>query len=89
MIRDDEARALVAVINHLIERFPDIPRSVVENVVAEEHSSLSGGRIRDYVPVLVEHAAKKRLAKVADGVRFSEGFSSELVGGQPSIGNLH
>jgi hypothetical protein len=87
MTRDDEARALVAVINHLTERFPDIPRSVIEDVVAEEHSSLSSGRIRDYVPVLVEHATKKRLTKVAADIRLSGGFSSELVGEQPPVGN--
>ncbi|WAH95890.1 three-helix bundle dimerization domain-containing protein [Arthrobacter sp. MMS18-M83] len=87
MTRDDEARALVAVINHLAERFPDIPRSVIQNAVAEEHSSLSSGRIRDYVPVLVEHAVKNRLTKVAADIRLSGGFTSELVGRQPPAGN--
>lgn len=87
MMRDDEARALVAVINHLTGRFPHIPRSVIEDVVAEEHSSLSSGRIRDYVPVLVEHAAKNRLAKVGANTRVSGGLSSELVGKQPPAGN--
>lgn len=87
MTRDDEARAVVAVITHLTERFPDVPRSVIEDVVAEEHAGLSGGRIRDYVPVLVEHAARNRLTKVAADMRIFGGFASELVGEQPPAGN--
>ncbi|MFH5879252.1 three-helix bundle dimerization domain-containing protein [Arthrobacter sp. NA-172] len=63
MTQEDEARALLAVINHLAERFPDKPRSDIESVVAEEHGNLSGGPIRDYVPILVEHAARNRLTK--------------------------
>lgn len=57
-----EPEALMAVVERLAERFPDQQRSVIEDVVAEEHGLLDGGPIRDYVPVLVERAAKIRLS---------------------------
>lgn len=51
----------MAVIDRLTERFPDEQRSAIEDIVAEEHELLDDGPIRDYVPVLVERAAKLRL----------------------------
>lgn len=63
MQKENEPHALVAVIDHLAERFPNKPRQTIEMVVAEEHSLLNGGPIRDYIPVLVERAAKRRLAE--------------------------
>jgi hypothetical protein len=63
MQRDNEPHALVAVIDRLAERFPNQPRPTIEMVVAEEHGLLNGGQIRDYIPVLVERAAKRRLAQ--------------------------
>ncbi|WP_165478399.1 hypothetical protein [Arthrobacter sp. S39] len=48
------------VIDRLVQRFPDKPRTEVEEIVSEEANALDGP-IRDYVPVLVERAAKDRL----------------------------
>ena len=62
MIRESETQALMAVVNRLAERFPDEQLCVIEDVVAEEHSLLDEGRIRDYIPILVERAAKHRLS---------------------------
>lgn len=87
MTGEDEARALVAVINNLSERFPEMPRPDIESVVAEEHGNLNGGPVRDYVPLLVEHAAKKRLTKLAAEVRVSGGLSSVLARKQPAVDN--
>lgn len=87
MTREDETRALVAVINNMAERFPDIPRSDIETVVAEEHLNLNGGPIRDYVPLLVEHAAKKRLQKLATEIQLSAGLTSVLAGKQTTLDN--
>lgn len=61
MTTETEVRALMAVIDRLTERFPDEQRSAIEDIVAEEHELLDDGPIRDYVPVLVERAAKLRL----------------------------
>ncbi|WP_427136493.1 three-helix bundle dimerization domain-containing protein [Pseudarthrobacter sp. S9] len=60
---DDELKAVDNVVECLAERFPHIPRPSIEQAVREEHQALDGGRIRDYVPVLVEHAAKARLSR--------------------------
>jgi hypothetical protein len=62
MTKEPEARALMAVMDRLVEHFPDQDRSAIEQIVAEEHEQLDEGRIRDYVPVLVERAARLRLA---------------------------
>lgn len=63
MTNEPEVRALMAVIDRLSARFPAEKRSVIEDVVAEEHELLDDGPIRDYVPVLVERAAKLRLSR--------------------------
>ena len=48
----------------LQERFPTVDSTVVEAAIRTAHSSL-GGPIREFVPVLVEHAAHDRLAQLA------------------------
>lgn len=61
--KDEELRAVGQVVDRLAERFPDISRSSIEDAVWQEHKALESGRVRDYVPVLVEHAAKTRLSR--------------------------
>ncbi|WEO76830.1 hypothetical protein BJQ94_15930 [Cryobacterium sp. SO2] len=56
-----EDQAVSQVIDRLAERFPDRPRSFIEDVVLDERHQLEGKPIRDYVPVLIEHGAKARL----------------------------
>jgi hypothetical protein len=56
-----EDQAVSQVIDRLVERFPDRPRSFIEDVVGTERHLLDGKPIRDYVPVLIEHGAKARL----------------------------
>jgi hypothetical protein len=56
-----EDQAVSQVIDRLAKKFPDRPRSVIENVVGSERHLLDGKPIRDYVPVLIEHGAKARL----------------------------
>ena len=62
MSKEPEVRALLAVVDRLAERFPGQDRTVIEQMVAEEHALFDDGPIRDYVPVLVERAAKLRLS---------------------------
>ena len=64
MDRTDELKALADVQARLQERFPDLDSEVVEAAVRLSHSQLTG-RVRDFVPVLVEHAARDRLAFAA------------------------
>ncbi|MBT2248117.1 hypothetical protein JHV56_05310 [Arthrobacter sp. BHU FT2] len=57
----EEVRAMSAVVDRLAAKHPDVARQVIEDVVQDEHRSLDAGRLRDFVPVLVEHAARDRL----------------------------
>lgn len=62
----EELRAIGQVVERLAARFPALPHELVEQAVHAEYVALDGGRIREYVPVLVEHAAKERLRKHGD-----------------------
>jgi hypothetical protein len=57
----EEDRAVEQVIDRLAEKFPDAPRLHIVQTVLEQQEALSGNPVRDYVPVLIERAAKNRL----------------------------
>ncbi|MFD2364824.1 MULTISPECIES: three-helix bundle dimerization domain-containing protein [unclassified Arthrobacter] len=59
----EELRALAEVVDRLAARFPGLSREQIEDVVQQEHRLLDTGRVRAFVPVLVEHAARDRLAR--------------------------
>lgn len=61
---EQEMQALTHVCARLAERFPSVDPTVIEAAVRLEHVHLDGP-IRDYVPVLVEHAVRDRLAAFA------------------------
>ncbi|WP_420813410.1 three-helix bundle dimerization domain-containing protein [Leifsonia flava] len=45
-------------VERLLSRFPGAPRPVVENAVLAAERSFTGARVRGYLPVLVERAAR-------------------------------
>lgn len=49
------------VADRLAPRFPAMPRHRIEGIVAEEYDSLETGRIRTYIPTLIENSARSRL----------------------------
>lgn len=51
----------IRVVDQLVARFPGIARTHIEGIVAEEYESLNRGRIRNYIPILAERGAAKRL----------------------------
>ena len=55
MTPDEEARAVIAVVDRLVGRFPDVRPEVVGETIATVHSQLRSARVHDFVPVLVEH----------------------------------
>jgi hypothetical protein len=57
----DEMKAMAGVRLRLQEHFPELDPAVVEAAVRLAHSELTGP-VRAFVPVLVEHAARDRLA---------------------------
>lgn len=61
MDRAAERKALAEVQVRLQKRFPDLHPDVVAAAVSSAHSELDGP-VRDFVPVLVERAARDRLA---------------------------
>jgi hypothetical protein len=57
----NEFEALVYLADRLRVRFPDVDEDTVFALIAEELESFDGARLRDYVPVLVEHNVLRRL----------------------------
>lgn len=57
----DEAKAVAEVVDRLAAQFPNVQRSHIDEIVQSEHHALDGKPIREFVPVLVEHATKARL----------------------------
>ena len=68
MITIDEHQALEQVRSRLVERFPQVPAETVHLTVQDVHNRFDG-RIRDYVPILVEREAKARLAALVERAR--------------------
>jgi hypothetical protein len=60
----DEAKEIDEVIDRLMIKFPTATRDEVVDAVSQEHEALMGNRVRDFVPVLVEKQAKRRLRTV-------------------------
>jgi hypothetical protein len=46
-------------------RFPEIPSGTIHAVVTEAYGELEDARVRDFVEVLVEKQAKKRLKSLS------------------------
>jgi hypothetical protein len=57
----DEQRELEVVIERLTKQFPSSTRAEIEGAVTVEYLALADNPIRDFVPVLVERQAKRRL----------------------------
>lgn len=51
------------VVDRLAARFPAAPRHRIESIVGEEYDSLDTGRIRIYIPTLIENSARTRLRR--------------------------
>ncbi|GAA2011046.1 three-helix bundle dimerization domain-containing protein [Microbacterium ulmi] len=57
----DDAAAIDEIVERLTERFPALPATTIREVVVGEYEGLDGAHVRDFVAVLVEKQAKKRL----------------------------
>ena len=66
-----EQRSVEEVIDRLTKKYPDVDRGEIEQIVAEEHQAYAGCPVRDFVPVLVEKSAKKRV-KALERERMSQ-----------------
>ena len=52
----EELQAIDGVVDPLHAKFPHVLRERI--LVQEEHRSLDAGRVRDFIPILVEHRAR-------------------------------
>ncbi|WBU38193.1 three-helix bundle dimerization domain-containing protein [Homoserinibacter sp. YIM 151385] len=59
----DRDQVVAQVTANLEKKFPEADSAEVERIVAEEVDALAKQPVRDYVSVLSERAAKKRLKK--------------------------
>jgi len=59
----NESDAIRQVVGRLSRQFPELPAEDVEQAVYGKYESFTDSPIRDFVPVLVERAARKRLAE--------------------------
>jgi hypothetical protein len=60
-VTDEET--IQQIVDRLQARFPDLDRAEIEKTARTEFEELSGRPVRDYVAILVERSAKKRLKK--------------------------
>lgn len=59
-----EEHAVTEVIDRLAEKYPSVERAEIASIVAEEYGQLDGRPVRDFVPVLIEKSAKKRVKRL-------------------------
>jgi hypothetical protein len=78
-----ESISIDAVIHRIAARYPDIDRSRIESLVSDSTHRLDGARVRDFIPVLVEHDVMEQLRAEAEPVPISElDLESTLVDDQ-------
>lgn len=71
---DTEKHEIIAkVTDRLAARYPEAPRTLIARIVTDEYEPLDAGRIRTYIPTLIEHGARNRLHR-----EFSA--KSEIIG---------
>ena len=54
MTDDAKESSIDQVVDRLAARFPHVPRIHIAGIVGEEFDALNAGRIRTYIPTLVE-----------------------------------
>jgi hypothetical protein len=57
----NETRALTDTIDRLATRFPLHPRATVAEIVSQAHQGYDDSDLRDFIPVLVEREARRKL----------------------------
>ncbi|UOT03875.1 hypothetical protein MPY17_34125 [Rhodococcus opacus] len=62
----EEARQVSQVTTRLLTKFPTASPEVVESAVEEAAANFESGRIRDFVPLLIERTATAKLATLIE-----------------------
>ena len=63
----DDEETIRHIVERLEKKFPDIPRAEIADVARAEFTALSDRPVRNFLTILTERAAKKRLKKSVDG----------------------
>lgn len=58
---NEERLHVEKVIERLDNRFPDIPRQTVEEIVRTAQARFANRKVRDFVPLLVERTAREAI----------------------------
>jgi len=58
-----EHDAIRQVATRLAQQFPELPTAEVEQAVYGKYETFGDSSVRDFVPVLVEQASRRRLAE--------------------------
>lgn len=86
MTHDEELLHIDQVIDRLGTRFPDVPREGIEQVVRSAHEHFATGKVRDFVPLLVERLAREKLQGLVPVVAVepeaAPKASSEVIGSE-------
>ncbi len=61
VLLEEEDRLISAATERLVTRFPDIPESVVLDILGSARRSFDTASIRDFVPLFVERKTKEQL----------------------------
>jgi hypothetical protein len=64
MVDAGEWAAIEHLVDRLKESYPEVSPDTIMTVVHHNHARFDGRPIRDFVPLFVERAAKRQLAKV-------------------------
>ena len=59
--RSEEDVAVEHAADRLADRFPEVDRDRIDELVEQRHQEFDGAPVRDFVPVLVEHDVKREL----------------------------
>ena len=59
---DEERRQIESVVDRLAVEHTTVSHDTVEQIVHEVHATFDGGVVRDFVPLLVERSAKRKIA---------------------------
>lgn len=62
----DDEDTIRQVVDRLQEKLPDVPRERIESVARAEFDALSGRPVHDYLSILTERAAKKKLKQKSE-----------------------
>lgn len=62
---ESERRSIDDVVERLTAKYPAVDRDEITAIVHAEYEAFDGKPVRDFVPVLVEKSAKKRVKALA------------------------